>query len=298
MIVIAVTLLGLSLAALCVALGLIQTTDAKTRERLVGVESGGVHVANDGRTGLARLQFEGPEDAARLVIPMRLRTRLERNLMLAGYPAGWTWQKILILKIAAPLILAVAMREFAFSEFSMVNTTVGVGSVIVAYLLPDLLLSSRARERQAAMELELPDALDKIVISLESGLGFESALMNAAETGKGDFADELVRTLQDIQVGMPRRAAYEALVNRTESEDIRRFVRSLIQAEETGVSVSTVVRNQSADMRMKRKLRAEGKAQQVSVKLLFPLIFCLFPVLFVIVLAPGVMTAIEGFKGL
>ena len=135
------------------------------------------------------------------------------------------------------------------------------------------------------------------MISIESGLSFEAALFRAAETGNGALADELMRTIQDIRVGMSRRVAYDALAHRTESEDIRRFVRSIIQAEETGVSVSTIVRSQSDMMRMKRKLRAEGKAQQVSTKLLFPLLVCVFPVLFVVVLAPAIMNAYATFKG-
>ena len=198
--------------------------------------------------------------------------------MLAGHPEGWTWQKIILIKAFAPILVFVVIRNYSFGEFSIMKTTVGLTALAVAYFLPDLLLSSRAKERQRNMELQLPDSLDKIVISIESGLGFEAALMRAAVTGKGEFAEELVRTLQDIRMGMPRRAAYEALTERTDSDDIRRFVRSIIQAEETGVSVSTVVRTQSESMRMKRKLRAEGKAQQVSTKLLFPLLVCVFPV--------------------
>lgn len=244
------------------------------------------------------MHFEGPEQAARLVVTRGMRARLERNLMLAGYPEGWTWQRILILKAVLPVFALLGVRTYSFSELSLMRTGIGVAAIAIAYFAPDVLLHGRAAERQKKMELELPDALDKIVISIESGLGFEAALMRAAETGRGPFSEELTRTLQDIRLGMGRRDAYDALAQRTNSDDVRRFVRSIIQSESTGVSISTVVRNQSEEMRLKRKLRAEGKAQQVSVKLLIPLIFCVFPVLFVIVLAPGVITAMETWSGL
>lgn len=294
--VLGMLLLSGAMFALCISLGLVQTSDSTTRARLLGPKVSGRRAKGVDPVA-SRLYFEGPEDAARLVTTAGMRARIERNLMLAGYPAGWTWQKIILIKIVAPVLVLFAVKDFSFGQLSLVNTSAGVVAIAMAYLAPDMLLSGRAQERQRRMELELPDALDKIVISIESGLGFEAALLRAAETGRGDFADELVRTIQDIRVGMPRRAAYESLVARTDSDDIRRFVRSIIQAEETGVSVSTVVRNQSDDMRMRRKLRAEGKAAQVSVKLLFPLIACVFPVLFVVVLAPGILTAIATFKG-
>lgn len=287
-------LVGGALVAMCFSLGIVQTTDSTTRARLLGDDR--QRVKGKQESTASRLRVEAPEEVARLVIARGHRAKIERNLMLAGYPSGWTWQKIILVKGIAPAVALVALYKFAFSEFSLLKTGGGLAVVVVAYFVPDLVLSSRARERQSQMELQLPDALDKVVIAIESGLSFEAALLRAAQTGGGAFADELMRTIQDIRLGMPRRAAYEALAGRTESEDIHRFVRSVIQAAETGVSVSTIVRSQSEMMRMKRKLRAEGKAQQVSTKLLFPLLVCVFPVLFVVVLAPAIMNTVAMFK--
>ena len=291
-----ILLLVAAVGALCVSLGLLHTTDSATRQRLLVSATSGRGSAPE-QSAVKRLHTEAPDDGARLVVPRVLMRRIERNMLLAGYPEGWSIRNIVMVKIFAPILLAMAFFDYSFKTFSLIHTGVGVLAVVVAYCAPDLLLSSRATERQQEMERQLPDALDKIVISIESGLGFEAALLRASETGRGDLSDELVRTIQDIRVGMGRRDSYEALAARTSSDDIRRFVRSIIQAEETGVSVSTVVRIQAQEMRMKRRLRAEGKAQQVSVKMLFPLIVCILPVLFVVVLAPGVMTAIDTVKG-
>jgi len=137
--------------------------------------------------------------------------------------------------------------------------------------------------------------LDKIVISIEAGLGFEAAMARAAEAGEGPLAEELVRTIQDIRLGMGRRAAYQSLQQRTSSEDIIQFIRGVMQAEEHGSSMSSMVRIQAKEMRIKRKLRAEAKAGRVSVMLLAPLMLCIFPVLFVVVLGPAVINILATF---
>lgn len=297
-VLLALMLLCGALFAFCVSLGLAGTTDGATRERLLGprVKTKGKRVAPQ-ESAVKRLHIEAPEESAKLVVPRPMMRSLERNMLLAGYPEGWTMRNIVLVKIALPVLVFLAVYKFSFTAFDLVWTGVGAGAVLLAYFVPDLLLSSRATVRQQGMERQLPDALDKIVISIESGLGFEAALLRASETGRGDLSDELVRTIQDIRVGMARREAYEALVARTSSSDIHRFVRSVIQAEESGVSVSSVVRIQAKEMRTKRRLRAEGEAQKVSVKMLFPLIACILPVLFVVILAPGIMTAVATFKG-
>lgn len=293
-----ILLLGGAFYALLVSVGLVSTSDSATQQRLMVIsgQSPGKQPKAE-LPAVKRLHLDAPEESARFLVPRRMMRRLERDMLLAGYPAGWTMRNVLLVKILAPSLLFLLLYKTSFAQLDLKMTGIGLFAVGVGYFLPDILIHSRAVERQQEMERQLPDALDKIVISIESGLGFETALLRASETGRGDLSDELVRTIQDIRLGMGRREAYEALAGRTSSDDIKRFVRSVIQAEETGVSVSQVVRVQATEMRMKRRLRAEGRAQKVSVKMLFPLITCIMPVLFVVVLAPGVMTAIDSFKG-
>jgi tight adherence protein C len=281
-----------ALGALSVSLGLIALPDRAVRTRLL--EDGRV-TKTDQPTGKRIKQIDAPEDAARLIVSGGMLRRIEHNLLLAGHPAGWSMRNIILAKILIPIPVLMLMAKVAFLDPSPVKAVLGIGAVVVAYFVPDLLLYSRAQERQEEMQRQLPDLLDKVVITIEAGLGFEAALAKSADSGTGPLADELVRTVQDIRLGMSRRAAYEALQARTTSEDIHSFLRGIIQAEEHGSSISGMVRIQSTEMRMKRKLRAEAKAGQVSVKLLAPLMTCIFPVLFIVVLAPGIMNAYNTF---
>jgi tight adherence protein C len=169
--------------------------------------------------------------------------------------------------------------------------------VVIAYFIPDLLLYSRGLERQAAIGLELPDTLDQMLIAVEAGLGFEASMSRAGENGKGPLAEELVRTLQDMRVGMSRSEAYQALAMRTSVPDLRAFIRAVVQADVYGISISGVLRSQAKEMRVKRRQRAEEKALQIPVKVLFPLMLLILPVLFIAVLGPTVITVIGLFSG-
>ncbi len=293
MLFIGVLLLLVSFAALSVSLGLVALPDRTIRTRLFDDER--VTKAEDEPKGRRIKQIDRPEDAARFVTSRGMISRIEHNLLLAGHPAGWSMRNIILAKVLIPIPVLLLVTKVFFLDPTTFRVIIGVVAVVVSYFVPDLLLRSRAQERQEEMQLQLPDLLDKIVITIEAGLGFESALAKSAEAGKGPLPDELVRTVQDIRLGMSRRAAYEALQARTTSEDIQSFVRGIIQAEEHGSSISGMVRIQSAEMRMKRKLRAEAKAGQVSVKLLAPLMLCIFPVLFIVVLAPAIIRAVHTF---
>ncbi|MCW2830324.1 MAG: secretion system protein [Aeromicrobium sp.] len=282
-----------ALAAFSVSLGLVAIPDRTVRSRLLDDSNRKTHAAQENSRRIR--QIDRPESSARLVTTPRMLNKIERNLMMAGHPAGWSMRNIILAKVLIPIPLSLLVLKPFLLSGSVIKIGVGVVAVLVGYFVPDLLLGSRAKERQEEMQRSLPDILDKIVITIEAGLGFESALATSAEKAKGPLADELVRTIQDIRLGMSRRAAYESLQARTSSEDVHSFIRGIIQAEQHGSSISSMVRIQSAEMRMKRKLRAEAKAGQVSVKLLGPLMGCIFPVLFIVVLAPGIMNAIETF---
>jgi tight adherence protein C len=166
---------------------------------------------------------------------------------------------------------------------------------VVGYFVPDLLLYSRGLERQTAIGLELPDTLDQMLIAVEAGLGFEAAMTRAGENGKGPLADELIRTLQDMRVGMSRKHAYQALSRRTKVPDLNAFIRAVVQADAYGISISAVLRTQAKEMRVKRRQRAEEKAMQIPVKVLFPLMLFILPVLFIAVLGPTVITVMTNF---
>lgn len=222
-------------------------------------------------------------------------TRLERHLTLAGRPPAWSVSKL----VAAKWVLALAAGLLALlvvgSSPGAFHLLLAVVIVVVAFFVPDLLMRSRGQERQAAIQLELADTLDQMTIAVEAGLGFESAMARAAENGRGPLAQELTRTLQDMRLGMVRRDAYLALSERTTVVDLRRFLRAMIQADAFGVSITGVLRTQAAEMRMKRRQRAEEKAMQIPVKVIFPLMLTILPVLFIVLLGPAMLDIVHAF---
>jgi tight adherence protein C len=227
------------------------------------------------------------------LLPDGYARMLDHRTVLAGRPAGWTVQRLVVIKPV--LAAAAALLALLWIRLDPVPFRFGVGLfvVLLAFFVPDLLLYSRGVERQQKIELALPDTLDQMTISVEAGLGFEAAMAKAATNGQGPLAEELIRTLQDMSLGRVRRDAYEALGERTSCIDLRRFTRAIVQADVYGISLADVLRVQAGEMRIKRRQRAEEKAMKVPVKVLFPLMFCILPVIFIVILAPAVINAFQ-----
>lgn len=174
----------------------------------------------------------------------------------------------------------------------------GLGVTALAFFFPMVRLHSAGATRKDAIKRQLPDTLDQMSIAVNAGLGFDAAMMRVAKNGKGELAGELVRTLQDIQVGQTRRAAYEDLADRTGVETLHRFVRSIIQAEAYGIALSDVLQTQADELRMERRQYAERKAMEIPVKVVFPLILFIMPAMFIVVMGPGVIGIIKAFGGM
>lgn len=223
--------------------------------------------------------------------------KLDRLLSLAGRPAAWPLGRILAAKPVLGLVGASLFILISTSSPSPIIKLVGLFLLFLGYFIPDLLLYSKGMERQKAMQLELANTLDQMLISVEAGLGFEGAMARAGENGKGPLADELVRTLQDMQVGRSRRESYLALAERTNIPELRSFVQAIVQADTYGIAISRVLRIQAKVMRVKRRQRAEEKAMKLPVMILFPLLFFIFPVLFIAILGPAVINTIDTFAG-
>ena len=223
--------------------------------------------------------------------------KLDKLLSLAGRPASLPLGRVLAAKPLLGLLGALLGFYISSSGPTPIIKLVGVFVVLLGYFIPDLLLYSKGQERQKVMQLELANTLDQMLISVEAGLGFEGAMARAGENGKGPLAEELVRTLQDMQVGRSRRESYLALSERTNIPELRSFVQAVVQADTYGIAISRVLRIQAKVMRVKRRQRAEEKAMKLPVTILFPLLFFIFPVLFIAILGPAVINAIETFSG-
>lgn len=223
---------------------------------------------------------------------------LEKQIILAGRPIGWTVSKIVTWKLVLMLVGVLFGLMFVLvGGPHPMKVAVSLLATTLLFFLPDVLINSRAHDRQGAIRRLLPDTLDQMTIAVEAGLGFDGAMAKAARNGNGPLAEELIRVLQDMSIGRTRRESFQELERRTSSEDLRRFTRAVIQADAYGVSIGDVLRVQAGEMRLKRRQRAEEQAMKVSVKILFPLVFCLLPVLFIVLLTPAVINALSSFGG-
>jgi tight adherence protein C len=230
------------------------------------------------------------------LMPASYIRKLDKLLSLAGRPASLPLGRVLAAKPLLGLIGALLGLYISTSSPTPMLKLVGIFVLLLGYFIPDLLLYSKGQERQKVMQLELANTLDQMLISVEAGLGFEGAMARAGENGKGPLAEELVRTLQDMQVGRSRRESYLALSERTNIPELRSFVQAVVQADTYGIAISRVLRIQAKVMRVKRRQRAEEKAMKLPVTILFPLLFFIFPVLFIAILGPAVINAINTFS--
>lgn len=233
---------------------------------------------------------------ARSVTPMAAVRWIDTLLSRAGRPAAWPLERVLVLKLVLTAAGVAVGFLLASQRPSMRMFLLALFIVALAWATPELLLYSRGQERRQAIQEKLPDAMDQLTIAVEAGLGFEAALAHVARHSEGPLPEELVRTLQDIQVGRPRRQAYEDLAARTQVKDLGRFVRALNQAETNGISIARVLSTQAREMRIKRRQRAEEKAMQIPVKVVFPLMLLILPVLFIVIIGPAILNILETFS--
>jgi tight adherence protein C len=287
----------LSVLLVCVPLAVlawsVMTVDKQGRIAVNDLLSRGaapVSVAEAGKPGVL-------EEIGRRLTPPAYVAFLDRLLSLAGRPASMPLGKVLGSKLAIGLAGITAGIYLAAAGSTPLMKLAGLFLLFLGYFIPDLLLYSKGQERQKVMQLELANTLDQMLISVEAGLGFEGAMARAGDNGKGPLAEELVRTLQDMQVGRSRRESYLALAERTNIPELRSFVQAVIQADTYGIAISRVLRVQAKVMRVKRRQRAEEKAMKLPVMILFPLLFFIFPVLFIAILGPAVINTIVTFSG-
>src|SRR5688572_19999395 len=226
--------------------------------------------ANLGRTSKAKGPALSTNErlvlASQRIMPRGYAGWLDKQLAGAGRPKDWPLARLVMVKPLLAFAGAVAGYLYFAGAPSVPRFIALLGITALCYFTPDLLVRNRAQKRRAAIRLELPTALDQMLISVQAGLGFEAAMGRAGANGTGPMAEELIRTLQDIQVGLSRKDAYLAMAERVDVPDVRSFIRAVVQADTYGVAIAGVLKTQAGDMRIKRKQRAEEHAMKMPVK--------------------------------
>jgi tight adherence protein C len=227
--------------------------------------------------------------------------RTEKRLALAGNPgdmrvADWLGIKAIGTIVGAILFFVLFVVIGVLSlPFLIGILMTGVGALF-GYTAPEFWLGGRVKKRQHAILLMIPDALDLLTISVRAGLGFDSALGKVVEKLPGPLSDEFRRALAEVRVGKQRREALRDIVARTEVPPLTNFIGAIVQAEQLGVSISKVLQVQSEQLRIERRQRAEEAAAKAPIKMLFPLVGCIFPSLFIVILGPAIILIVINLK--
>jgi tight adherence protein C len=223
---------------------------------------------------------------------------LRRSLVAAGI-YGLAPRKFLGYRILSALCAPAAWIWLAST--TGFGGLLAVAGTLIALLMgwraPMMIVQRRTRERAANIDYELPNLIDLLVVTVEAGLGFTGSLQLAAERFTGPLGDELRLTLQEQSLGLSTNEALRNLVDRSVTPLMRSFVRSVLQGETLGVSIGQIMRDLAVDMRKRRRQAAEERAQKAPIKMLFPLVFLIFPAMFVVLLGPAVFSFLEAFGG-
>jgi len=301
--VILLLLIGLTLAGIGTAL--------VARAAFGGRAKEGQPVSQIRRYGFTRSRSEQAKEAvggvvgraaetvgARLVTRPAKATELRRQLISAGMyrvtPGRFLGYRLLA-AVGFPLIwlwLATTTGIAAAEVFLGVVVCAALG-----YWIPAQLVKDRAKRRLAEIEYELPELIDLLVVTIEAGMGFVGSLQMAAKRLQGPLGDELRLTLQEQNMGLSIGEALHNTMLRADTPSMRSFVRSVTQGERLGVSIGQIMRDLAGEMRRRRKASAEERAQKAPIKILFPLVFLIFPAMFIVLLGPAIMQFLHAIKG-
>lgn len=235
---------------------------------------------------------------ARRFTPVGYVERTQKKLVITGEGKPAALDQFLAVRVITIAAIPVAIILW-YSVMPLAGRTrlLTLGMVVLCLILgPDAMLNRKMQERQEAIRRSLPDVLDLLTISVEAGLGFEQALDRTVNAVPGPLSDEFIRMLNEVRAGSSRSDAMRAIDARTDVLEVRSFVLAILQADTFGVSIGRILRSQADEMRIKRKQIATERAQKAPVKMLLPMVFCIFPALFVVILGPAAINIATSFK--
>ena len=290
MLIVAVVLVA---AALCVLAVLVATMGSGTTGvarslELVNYRPDSRSVAKSELAARDRLvvPFEdGLKGIARRLSPSGTADRLAANLDKAGNPPAWPVERIFGAKGIG--LLFGGLIGLLYGGVTLTGIVAAGVLAVGLFFLPDMLVYNTGLRRQEQLRKGFADALDMLTVCVEAGQGFDAALTQVARTVTGPIAGEFARVLSEIQIGKTRSQAFQAVGERNTAPEVKNFVSALVQADRLGVPIGGVLREQTKEMRIIRRQLAEEKAQKVAVKVIFPVLLCIFPVIFIVILGPA-----------
>jgi tight adherence protein C len=223
--------------------------------------------------------------------------RIDAKLEKAGYPGGLRgadWVGVKLLSLIAFAVVGLLLGLLITGGAFVAALLFALFGAALGYMAPEFWLGRKMRARSMAMTLQLPDALDLLTISVEAGLGFDAALAKVVEKMNGPLVDEFRQALAEVRMGRSRREALRDVANRADAQPVANFVGAIVQAEQLGVPIAKVLQIQSNQLRIQRRQRAEEAAAKAPVKMLFPMVGCIFPTIFIVILGPAVVTVMGG----
>jgi tight adherence protein C len=219
-----------------------------------------------------------------------------KRLLVAGLSSRFTPTQYLALKTGLALGFFLAALVFALSTVPFAALFLAPTLAALGFLLPDSVLTLRMRGRRERVRAQLPDALDLLAVSVEAGLGFDGAVAKLTEHLQGDLIDEFALTLGEMRIGESRLEALKKMAARVPAPEVAAFVRSVVQADQLGISLGRILRVQAADSRLRRQAAAEEQAMKAPIKMLFPTAFFIFPAMFLVILGPALINLLHTLK--
>jgi tight adherence protein C len=288
--------LGLAVAS---ALLLARGTDSATVAHslaLIRQEAQPHEMARNQRPAADRLVkpfFDAGRAIARRLTPGGAVERLTRLLDFAGNPRDYTADRVLAFKGIG--LLVGALLGLFYGHVTLLGIALAVAIGGFGFYLPDILIYNLGVRRQKELRTGLADALDMLTICVEAGQAFDAAVLQVSQNVSGPVAGEFARVLQEISLGRSRAEAFNSMSARTSVAEIKTFVTAMVQADRLGLAIGKVLHEQAEQMRLVRKQRGEEQAQKVPIKLMFPMVLCIFPILFIVLVGPGVMRIVDLF---
>jgi len=222
--------------------------------------------------------------------PAKARQDLDNRLELAGRPGNLTPADFGAIRLVAAAVMAAVGLLLGLLMGGLVYTIGGLAvGAILGYYLPVLWLKQKVDARRAAIQKGLPDAMDLLVIAVDAGLGFDAALARVTDKYKNALSDMFAKVLREVSLGRPRLEAMDEMGRQSGVDDLHNFIQAIIQSEQFGTGIGKILRIQADEMRRKRRQRAQEKAAQATLKMMLPMVGCIFPTLWIVLLGPAAL---------